>query len=243
MLEEYEEVDLWNEEILQSQLYEQEMRELVEATDLAFENACKDQIDISCTKERLIQMVEEIWSKYVKEDKPVLKWISSTRILFNKKIHDMYCGFADGCFLFKEEGTQNILVLQNGKILQDFFSMELNRAKDVLAYIDAYPDLDISIVENSFEQLCMDALKRGEFYPHIYKSELLSEVKNSITFIQNIAMKIKKNLSWKKTLNFMATVNEGFIEVEEKDFSSLAHLYPTRVREQKGVFLSRSPLS
>ncbi len=41
----------------------------------------------------------------------------------------------------------------------------------------------------------------------------------------------------------MATVNEGFIEVEEKDFSSLAHLYPTRVREQKGVFLSRSPLS
>ena len=31
----------------------------------------------------------------------------------------------------------------------------------------------------------------------------------------------------------MATVNEGFIEVEEKDFSSLAHLYPTRVKRTK----------
>lgn len=36
---------------------------------IAFENACKDQIDMACTKEGLMHMVEKEWSKYVKNDK------------------------------------------------------------------------------------------------------------------------------------------------------------------------------
>lgn len=240
-------------ELLEDAIQEKKMIEEIESYETAFRNACKDMIEMCYSKENLHKILDEEWEQfkgtkyrpldsknlYGKEqeesDKKVVEWTSDVTIKVNEKEYDLYCEFADGCFLFKEKEAQDVLILQNGEMIQGFFSLETNRVKDLLTYINSMPDLNISLTTKDFEKQCIEALKRGEIYPRLYQDEMLSEVKNSMTFLQRIALQRqsqKGSVLSKDFLNFMKLVDEYTVQVGEKGLEKEVALEKSYIPEE-----------
>lgn len=154
----------------------------------------------------------------------VIQWIDDFTICVDGKEYEILCELANGHLFFQENGSENILVFQKRKLIQGFFSLEAERVKDLLMYMNSLPDLEISMIRKDFETLCIDILKGGKICPCLY-NELLPDAKRNRNLIQIIAFRKQKSVLSKNFWNLMKEIKNH--TVQAKDIK-IKNLYPNQ---------------